>query len=65
MKLIAKLMAAVAALMFGATALAGKFDACPDPAAAEKFVKACLQENPYNTQEACEQRALEKLCSGN
>lgn len=65
MKLIAKLLVAAAAAAFGVTVLAGKFDACPDPAAAEKFVKACLQENPYNTQEACEQRALEKLCSGN
>ena len=65
MKLNAKLPVAAAAAALSTTALAGKFDACPDPAAAEMFVKACLQENPYNTQEACEQRALEKLCSGN
>jgi len=36
---------------------------CPDPAAAQKYVKQCLQENPYNTREVCEERALEKLCS--
>lgn len=65
MKLIARLLVAAAAAAFSATVLAGKLDACPDPAAAEKFVKACLQENPYNTREACEQRALDKLCSGN
>jgi hypothetical protein len=35
---------------------------CPDPAAARRYVKACMQENPYNTQEVCEERALEKLC---
>ena len=64
MKLAAKLLVATAALAFSATALAGKFDACPDPAAAEQFVKACMQENPYNTREACEERALKKLCSG-
>ena len=64
MGLIVKSLAVVATLVFSATATAGKLDACPDPAAAEKFVKACMQENPYNTREACEQRALEKLCSG-
>lgn len=64
MKLIVKLLAVVATV-FSATATAGKLDACPDPAAAERFVKACMQENPYNTREACEQRALERLCSGN
>ena len=65
MKLIAKLLVAIAASALVPGALAGKLDACPDPAAAEKFVKACMQENPYNTREACEERALKKLCSGN
>ena len=64
MTLTAKLLVATAALAFIPTTLAGKFDACPDPAAAEQFVKACMQENPYNTREACEERALKKLCSG-
>ena len=64
MKPTAKLLAIVAVLTFIPTALAGKLDACPDPTAAEQFVKACMQENPYNTREACEQRALKKLCSG-
>ncbi|UCH46543.1 MAG: hypothetical protein JSU95_10450 [Betaproteobacteria bacterium] len=64
MKQIAKLLIATATLAFISTALAGKLDACPDPAAAEEFVKACMQENPYNTREACEERALKKLCSG-
>jgi hypothetical protein len=64
MTLTAKLLVATAALAVIPTALAGKFDACPDPAAAEKYVKACMQENPYNTREACEQRALERFCSG-
>ncbi len=35
---------------------------CPDPAAARKYVNECLQQNPYNTREICEERALEKLC---
>ena len=64
MTLTAKLLVAIAAVAFSATALAGKLDACPDPAAAERFVKACMQENPYNTREACEERALKKLCGG-
>ena len=64
MKRIEKLLIALVALLLSAGASAGKLDACPDPAAAEKFVKACMQENPYNTREACEQRALERLCSG-
>jgi hypothetical protein len=51
--------------MFQTSALADKFDACPDPASARRYVKACLQENPYNTQETCEARALEKLCGAN
>lgn len=45
-------------------AAADKFDACPDPDAARKWVKACMQENPYNTKEICEERALAKFCSG-
>ena len=53
------------AVLIPTTALADKLDACPDPEAARKWVKACMQENPYNTQEACEQRALDKFCSGN
>ena len=40
-----------------------KFSACPDPEAARKYVKQCQQENPYNTLEVCEERALEKLCA--
>ena len=54
---------AIAALI-STTARADKLDACPDPEAAKKWVKTCMQENPYNTQEACEQRALEMFCSG-
>ena len=59
------------AIMFAAaglvstTALADKPDVCADPEAARKWVKTCMQENPYNTKEACEQRALEKFFSGN
>jgi hypothetical protein len=30
--------------------------------AARKYVKECLAANPYNTQEVCEERPLEKLC---
>ena len=51
-------------LLIHSAAFADKFDSCPDPEAARKFVKACMQESPYNTRETCEQRALEKLCSG-
>ena len=40
-----------------------KFAACPDPEAARKYVKQCLQANPYNTQEVCEERALEQVCN--
>jgi hypothetical protein len=42
-----------------------KFAKCPDPEAARKHVKECLAANPYNTQEICEERALEKLCAKN
>ena len=52
-------------LASGATIYAqDKFADCPDPEAARKYVKQCLQENPYNTQEVCEERALERICSG-
>lgn len=54
---------AIIALVTSAEA-ADKFDACPDPDAARKWVKACMQENPYNTKEICEERALAKFCSG-
>ena len=40
-----------------------KFAACPDPEAARKYVKQCLAQNPYNTQEVCEERALEQVCN--
>jgi len=56
---------AVTTLAFIPIASADKFDACPDPEAARNFVKACMQENPYNTKEACEERALKSLCSEN
>ena len=45
-------------------ALADRFDACPDADAARQYVKSCMQENPYNTRESCEARALEALCKG-
>jgi hypothetical protein len=54
---------AIAALMTS-TAAADKFDACPDPDAAREWVKACMQDNPYNTKEICEERALARFCSG-
>lgn len=41
-----------------------RFAKCPDPDAARRYVKECQQQNPYNTEEVCEQRALEKLCAG-
>jgi len=50
--------------LMSTVAAADKFDACPDPDAARKWVKACMQENPYNTKESCEERALAKFCSG-
>ena len=40
-----------------------KFADCPDPEAARNYVKQCRNENPYATQEACEERALERFCS--
>lgn len=52
------------AALVSTMALADKLDVCPDAEAARKWVKVCMQENPYNTKEACEQRAIEKFCSG-
>jgi hypothetical protein len=46
----------------GAWAQDDKFAKCPDPEAARRYVKQCLAANPYNTQEVCEERALETLC---
>ena len=57
-------IALATAAMFQTAALADKFDACPDPDAARRYVKSCLQENPYYTQATCEARALDKLCGG-
>jgi hypothetical protein len=55
--------ALVAFALSGATwAQEDKFAKCPDPEAARKLVKECLAANPYNTQEICEERALEKVC---
>jgi len=50
------------ALLGTSAALADALDKCPDPEAARQWVRACMQENPYNTRESCEQRALEKFC---
>ena len=41
-----------------------KFASCPDRAAVKKYVKDCLGQNPYNTKEVCEERALADLCNG-
>jgi hypothetical protein len=59
-------LAFAAFLLCAGVAAAGddKFARCPDPAAARQYVQDCLQQNPYNTQEVCEARALEKLCPG-
>jgi hypothetical protein len=58
------LAAAAAGAMLAGAALAqdDKFAGCPDPEAARNFVKQCMQANPYNTREVCEQRALEQIC---
>jgi len=40
-----------------------KFADCQDPEAARNYVKQCRNENPYATQEACEERALERFCT--
>jgi len=54
---------ATALFLFASAALADdKFANCPDPEAARKFVKACLQESPYNSSETCVARALDQLC---
>jgi hypothetical protein len=60
------LTAAVAWAMLAGTAAAqdDKFANCPDPEAARNFVKQCMQANPYNTREVCEERALEQVCGG-
>ena len=47
-----------------ASASADALDQCPDPEVARKWVKACMQENRYNTKESCEERALAQFCSG-
>jgi len=65
MQLLPGIVIIVAALAYTPTALADKFDSCPDPEAARQYVKACMQENPYNTKETCEEKALRKFCSGN
>ena len=61
-KLVSTLLLLVAAASLNGAAMAGTFDHCPDPDAARKWVKACMQENPYNTRESCEERALRKFC---
>ena len=53
----------LAALLYIPMVHADKFDGCPDPETARKYVKACMQENPYNTKETCEEIALRKFCS--
>ncbi len=65
MTILPRFALAIAVTALAATAAAAdKFDACPDPDAARKWVKACMQENPYNTKEICEERALARFCSG-
>ncbi len=52
-----------ALLSLAQTALAGdKFDDCADPEAARRYVKNCLAESPYRTQEYCEAQALQNAC---
>ena len=63
MKTLSSIAIAVAALAYVPLTLADKFDSCPDPEAARKYVKTCMQENPYNTKETCEEIALRKFCS--
>jgi hypothetical protein len=57
--------AVVVAMLYAGIAAAAddRFAKCPDPEAARRYVKECQQQNPYNTQEVCEERALEKLCA--
>jgi len=45
-----------------ASAQDDKFAQCPDPDAAKRYVQQCLGQNPYNTREICEERALQELC---
>ena len=61
-KIVSTLLLLAATASFHGVAMAGAFDHCPDPEAARKWVKACMQENPYNTKESCEERALRKFC---
>jgi hypothetical protein len=67
MSMIPRILAAAVAstlLASGAAARAqDRFADCPDPGAARNYVKQCRNENPYATQEACEERALERFCS--
>jgi hypothetical protein len=67
MGVVQRIFAAILAcslLLGGAVARAqDKFADCPDPEAARNYVKQCRNENPYATQEACEERALERFCS--
>ncbi|MGD2139566.1 MAG: hypothetical protein PVH25_04150 [Burkholderiales bacterium] len=65
MKSFARVAVSAAMLAFIPAAWADKFDSCPDPEAARKYVKVCMQESPYNTKETCEEIALRKFCSGN
>ena len=46
----------------GAQAQDDRFASCPDPEAARRFVAQCMQANPYNTKEVCEERALAEVC---
>ena len=63
MKTLSVIAITIATLQNMPMALADKFDSCPDPDAARKYVKSCMQENPYNTKETCEEIALRKFCS--
>jgi hypothetical protein len=56
---LASLLLACAA----AQAQEDRFINCPDPQAARQYVKQCQAANPYKTKEACEEQALEKLCT--
>jgi hypothetical protein len=63
MKTLVTIFFLVAAnMLIHGVAIADALDQCPDPEAARKWVRACMQENPYNTRESCEQRALQKFC---
>ncbi len=65
LSILPRIALAIAAITpITAVSAADKFETCPDPDAARKWVKACMQENPYNTKESCEERALARFCSG-